>query len=168
MNRNKRGFTLIELLVVVLIIGILAAVAVPQYQKAVAKTRTTEAITMLKTLIQAEEAYFLANGEYTDNLDSLDVDVPTEQKATRWNVRNFDMAKYTYACHQTDGCKANTYDYKMPEFQAYYLHGTNSGGFTNKGGQACVAMYENATAANTCTSITNTEHTGSGHWWYYF
>ncbi len=56
------GFTLIELLVVVLIIGILAAVAVPQYQKAVAKSRLAVAMAPLKALQQAEDACFAEKG----------------------------------------------------------------------------------------------------------
>lgn len=58
----KRGFTLIELLVVVLIIGILASIALPQYQKAVEKSRAAEALILLKHLRQAGEVYILENG----------------------------------------------------------------------------------------------------------
>lgn len=73
--KNTAGFTLIELLVVVLIIGILAAVALPQYNKAVEKSRATEATIFLKNLETAETAYQLANGEFTNDLDALDIDV---------------------------------------------------------------------------------------------
>ena len=72
--QKSLGFTLIELLVVVLIIGILAAVAVPQYEVAVGKTRFMTYIQTAYSIKRAEEVFYMANGYYTPNLGDLDVD----------------------------------------------------------------------------------------------
>lgn len=73
---NKQGFTLIELLVVVLIIGILAAIALPQYFKAVEKSRATEALSILGSLGAAMERARLVDSDsaYPATLSTLDIE----------------------------------------------------------------------------------------------
>lgn len=72
-KNNNKGFTLIELLVVVLIIGILAAMAMPQYFKAVERSRMTEAVTLLGNIAQSQQRKYLQINKYTENYDGLDV-----------------------------------------------------------------------------------------------
>ena len=110
-KRHLAAFTLIELLVVVLIIGILAAVAVPQYKVAVAKARTTQAITTLKSMTDAQEVYFLANGEYTNNLSELDVAVNNDEN-------------YSYSCIERRYCMAVPKTTTLPWISFHLLHQT--------------------------------------------
>jgi len=69
----KKGFTLIELLVVVLIMGILASVAMPQYFK------SAEAINALQAIAAAEQRYNMKTGNLTGNLWELDIDINMDQ-----------------------------------------------------------------------------------------
>ena len=73
---KNQAFTIIELLIAVLIIGILAAIALPQYKKAVYKTKFTQAIQIGEQIASAEERHYLVNGKYTMNLEDLDITIP--------------------------------------------------------------------------------------------
>lgn len=74
---KMKGFTLIELLVVVLIIGILSSIALPQYQKAVAKSRVSAAKPLLKAIMDSQTVYFLANGKFSGDFEELDIQLPS-------------------------------------------------------------------------------------------
>ena len=74
---NRRGFTLIELLIVVVIIGILAAIAIPKFQNTKGKANAASLRADLRNLVTAEEAYFYDNSSYTTDINALNLRVTT-------------------------------------------------------------------------------------------
>ena len=72
--KNKLGFTLLELLVVVLIIGILAGIALPQYRKVKEKAEASQLLTLVKTFHEAQQRFYLINNTFATNFDDLDIE----------------------------------------------------------------------------------------------
>ena len=157
--KNKQAFTLIELLVVVLIIGILAAVAVPQYKMAVAKARMTQLITMTNAVAQAEERYYLANGAYTRNWDELDIDFEGYRaQATYWTMNHPSGWKLEIQLNGINGGNPNSIratDSRLPGLQMLLVGFQHNEQDTRwKGGKK--ACYANSDFGHTlCKQVTH-------------
>ena len=95
-----KGFTLIELLVLVLIIGILSAVALPAYRKAVEKSRVADALTTMQAVAKSEHSWYLAKGRYTDDFANLDIDL-IDVDGERAEGESYDTVNYTFTLQDT-------------------------------------------------------------------
>ncbi len=100
---NKKGFTLVELLVVVLIIGILAAMALPAYFKSVERSRMAEADTLLASISQAQQRRWMKTGSYSKLFSGLDVS-PTSGAVATFCTKGTDIAAAQNASGTIAGC----------------------------------------------------------------
>jgi prepilin-type N-terminal cleavage/methylation domain-containing protein len=105
MSRAREGFTLIELLIVVVIIGILAAIAIPKFQSTKGKASFAAMRSDLRNLTTAQESYFYDHSVYTTRLDSLqftpshaDSVIISEATATGWAASATNPNSYPHFC----------------------------------------------------------------------
>ena len=146
------GFTLIELLVVVLIIGILAAVAVPQYEKVVEKTRAMEAVGLVRSVRQAQELYYMQNSRYASSLDSLTLSFPKSlAKNFNWAPEELQYGRFAISR------SAEKYFYVIVasgDFRGVHLPGKIY----------CAAQPSNQKAVEICSEIGASEEDSDGSW----
>ena len=166
-QKNTRwGFTLIELLVVVLIIGILAAVALPQYQKAVLKSRFSGVISNTATIAKALEIYYLANSTYPSSLQDIDISISgCTSSATYISCPNADYYYWHWedSAGKTENFIAGLLKNKLGLAYLQYTQGGNSYIPSRAKQKYCWADSTNNAANQICQSMQGTPD-GTDNW----
>ena len=156
-NQNTRwGFTLIELLVVVLIIGILAAVAVPQYKVAVGKARLSQLITAVKTVVRSEELFYITYGKYTNDWNSIDISFAGTVDSNNHSLTQNDglLLSLTLGSN-TSPASVSASNTKLPGITI--MHSFAHSGLTTNwdNNMYCYAEKNNIQAQKLCMNATN-------------
>ena len=122
--RNKKAFTLLELLVVVLIIGILAAIALPQYRRVVEKSRASETLTLMNAINKAVDVYYLTHDAYPKYFSDLDIEIPWPESEP-WYVTSVmtDFISNGIYSIGLEGNNRNYYSILAVRLDGYYKGG---------------------------------------------
>ena len=162
--QKSLGFTLIELLVVVLIIGILAAVALPQYQAAVAKSRLSALMPMVKNLKNSLELYYLANGSYpADAGEDFGFETEAPADCTNRGTTLGMVCGNNVILDMLDGGAPNVMGGNKQTKNGYMIWLDHS---AHPGEVRCLAVASDATANKVCRSLGGTVRTGETHNWF--
>lgn len=172
-NKFSKGFTLVEMLIVVLIIGILVAIAVPQYQKVIYKSRLNKGISLVESLYQAQQAYYMSNGKFANDIDDLDLSLPLNDSCVKTQSSKQSKYKCDFGTIGIFDSNSNIQFQAKPSYNAYvhffknYKH-TYLGNMT-AGQRACLASWrENHPSRQTCIDMGG-EYKGTqkSNWSYY-
>jgi len=169
-NRKAHsGFTLIEVLIVVLIIGILAAIALPKYQMATLKTRYRNLMVLTKAIASANERYYMATGAYATTFDALDIALPEGGQRGAiggYNYINYDWGFCILVSGNSASCRSITS--LKSAYITYYDKSTTRAGrrvcyaltsdTEDKYNKVCKDLTGRQTPTNTetCTTIAGT------------
>jgi len=134
---RKGGFTLIELLIVVIIVGILATIAVPQFFSVAERARAAEGAQILGAVRRAELRYYSEQGKMTGNIADLDYDAPASPKY--FNAPVPQAAVYTGGAEALATITRN--GTSNPGFGAYILTVHGNGTISCAGGTKCPAGF---------------------------
>ena len=161
-NANK-GFTLLELLVVVLIIGILAAIALPQYKMAVGKSKFIELKSLTKAVAESVQRYYLANNVYPNEYEDLDIVLHKTQSSHSSSSFEFTLSNSVGCAIWKSGryiaaCNKKIFGKKI----SYYLYSE-----TLKSGLCLVHSKDTSDYANRLCQKETRKKTGAEYSTYY-